>query len=136
MTTTSSVLHSQPGRKKRRPLSGIRRRETREAWLILTPILLYFSIFFLFPVISNFYISFTKWNGIRGAPVWIGLRNYLQYLKPPYPLIIGNTLLFAVFGLVFQNHWLTERITASQLDKCVITGHPIENIKHQVAITR
>jgi len=102
MTTTSSVLHSQPGRKKRRPLSGIRRRETREAWLILTPILLYFSIFFLFPVISNFYISFTKWNGIRGAPVWIGLRNYLQYLKPPYPLIIGNTLLFAVFGLVFQ----------------------------------
>ncbi|MCJ7736972.1 MAG: sugar ABC transporter permease, partial [Anaerolineae bacterium] len=52
--------------------------------------------------ISNLYISFTKWNGIRGAPVWIGLRNYLQYLKPPYPLIISNTLLFAVFGLVFQ----------------------------------
>ncbi|MCD6287070.1 MAG: sugar ABC transporter permease [Anaerolineae bacterium] len=102
MTTTSSVLHSQPGRKKRRPLSGIRRRETREAWFILTPILLYFSIFFLLPVISNLYISFTKWNGIFGAPVWVGLRNYIQYVKPPYPLIISNTLLFAVFGLVFQ----------------------------------
>jgi len=102
MTTTSSVLHSESGRKKRRPLSGIRRRETREAWLILIPILLYFSIFFLFPVVANLYISFTRWNGIRGAPEWIGLRNYLQYLKPPYPLIISNTLLFAVFGLVFQ----------------------------------
>ena len=102
MTTTSSVLQPQPARNKKRQLSGIRRRETREAWLILTPILLYFSIFFLFPVISNLYISFTRWNGILGAPVWIGLRNYLQYLKPPYPLIISNTLLFAVFGLVFQ----------------------------------
>lgn len=102
MTTTSSALKSQPSRRKKRRLSGIQRRQTREAWLILTPILLYFSIFFLFPVVSNFYISFTQWNGIRGAPVWVGLRNYLQYLKPPYPLIISNTLLFAVFGLVFQ----------------------------------
>ena len=102
MTTTSSVLQPQPARKKKRQLRGIRRRETREAWLILTPILLYFSIFFLFPVVSNLYISFTQWNGIRGAPVWIGLRNYLQYLKQPYPLIISNTLLFAVFGLICQ----------------------------------
>ena len=100
MATTSAVSQSQIPRKRR--LSSIRRRETREAWIILIPILLYFSIFFLFPVISNFYISFTQWNGIRGAPVWVGLKNYLQYLRPPYTLIISNTLLFAVFGLVFQ----------------------------------
>lgn len=100
MATTAPVPGS---RVPRRPkLSGIRRRETREAWIILIPILLYYSIFFLFPVISNFYISFTRWNGIMGAPEWIGLKNYLQYLKPPYTLIISNTLLFAVFTLLFQ----------------------------------
>ncbi|MCD6555129.1 MAG: sugar ABC transporter permease [Anaerolineae bacterium] len=100
MTATASLPRARAPRKRK--LSGIRQRETREAWIILTPILLYFSIFFLFPVISNFYISFTRWNGISGAPQWIGFKNYLQYLKPPYTLIISNTLLFAVFTLVFQ----------------------------------
>jgi ABC-type sugar transport system permease subunit len=100
MATTVPLPETRVVRKRK--LKGVRRRETIEAWLILTPILLYFSIFFLFPVVANFYISFTRWNGIRGAPEWIGLRNYLQYLKPPYTLIITNTLLFAVFTLVFQ----------------------------------
>jgi ABC-type sugar transport system permease subunit len=81
---------------------GIRRRQTVEAWLILTPILLYYSIFFLFPVISNFYVSFTRWNGIQGAPQWIGLANYAKYLRPNYPLIIFNTLFFAVIILLVQ----------------------------------
>lgn len=87
---------------KRKPQSGFRRRQTIEAWIILIPILIYFSIFFLFPVISNFYISFTRWNGIVGAPEWVGLTNYLRYLRPPYPLIISNTILFAVGILVVQ----------------------------------
>lgn len=88
-----------PGKPRR---SGLQRRQTIEAWVILIPILLYYSVFFLFPVVSNFYISFTQWNGIRGAPVWIGLKNYLRYLRPPYTLIISNTLLFAVGILLFQ----------------------------------
>ncbi|MGC9350064.1 MAG: carbohydrate ABC transporter permease [Anaerolineae bacterium] len=100
MATTAPIPRARIGRKRK--LTGIRRRETREAWIILIPILLYFSIFFLFPVISNFYISFTRWNGISGAPEWVGLKNYLQYMRRPYPLIISNTLLFAVFTLVFQ----------------------------------
>jgi len=100
MATTAPISQTRTLRRKK--LTGARLRETREAWIILTPVLLYFSVFFLFPVISNLYISFTEWNGIMGAPKWVGLENYLQYLKRPYPLIISNTLLFAVFTLVFQ----------------------------------
>ncbi|MBN1250193.1 MAG: sugar ABC transporter permease [Anaerolineae bacterium] len=96
---TTSHLGRRNGRKR---LTGKRRRDTIEAWIILTPILIYFSIFFLFPVVSNFYISFTKWNGIMGAPEWTGFSNYLRYLRPPYPLIIGNTLIFAVGILLVQ----------------------------------
>jgi ABC-type sugar transport system permease subunit len=70
--------------------------------LILTPILVYYSIFFLFPVVANLYVSFTRWNGIQGSPQWVGLRNYRQYLTGSYPLIVFNTLLFAVVILVAQ----------------------------------
>lgn len=99
-----SLNASLPGgiKKTQRRGGGLRRRQTIEAWLILTPILLYYSIFFLFPVITNFYVSFTRWNGIQGAPQWVGLANYVQYLKPPYPLIVFNTLLFAVIILLVQ----------------------------------
>lgn len=101
MVTTAQVPGTQlPGKQKFK--SGFRRRQTIEAWIILTPILIYFSIFFLFPVVTNFYVSFTRWNGIVGTPVWVGLKNYMQYLRPPYSLIISNTLLFAMGILLIQ----------------------------------
>ncbi len=77
-------------------------RDAIEAWIILTPILLYYSIFFLFPVIADVYVSFTKWNGIVGAPQWVGLTNYRAFLKPPYPLTLFNTMLFAFTILILQ----------------------------------
>ena len=77
-----------------------RHREPLEAWLILTPILAYYSLFFLFPVIANFLVSFTRWSGVYDKPVWVGLRNYKQYLVHPYPLTVFNTFLFTVVILL------------------------------------
>ena len=77
-------------------------RQTLLAWTILTPVFLYFAIFSLAPIIINTALSFTKWNGIVGSPEWVGLDNYLRYLKPPYPLIIGNTALFSIGILTIQ----------------------------------
>jgi ABC-type sugar transport system permease subunit len=79
-----------------------RHRQAIEAWVILTPVLLYYLLFAIVPVVLNLSISFTRWNGISGTPQWVGLANYVQYLKPPYPLIIFNTALFAVTILVVQ----------------------------------
>ena len=79
-----------------------RHREAIESWVILAPILLYYSIFFLFPVIANTYVSFTKWNGIVGAPKWVGLTNYKAFLRPPYPLTLFNTILFALVILALS----------------------------------
>jgi ABC-type sugar transport system permease subunit len=87
---------------KRARSGKLHRRQAIEAWLILTPILIYYSVFFLFPVVANLYVSFTRWNGIQGLPKWVGLANYKLYLTKPYPLIILNTLLFAVLILVVQ----------------------------------
>ena len=79
-----------------------RHREPIEAWLILGPILFYYSFFFLFPVIANFTVSFTRWSGVYDKPRWVGLSNYKAYLDYPYPLTVFNTALFTVSILLTQ----------------------------------
>jgi multiple sugar transport system permease protein len=79
-----------------------RNHQTITAWIILTPVLIYFMLFNVIPVLLNIGISFTYWNGISGGPEWVGLANYARYLRDPYPLIIFNTVLFSVIILVFQ----------------------------------
>lgn len=77
-------------------------RQPLEAWLILSPILLYYSIFFIFPVVANILVSFTHWSGVYDSPVWVGLGNYRAYLDSPYPLTLFNTLFFTIAILVAQ----------------------------------
>lgn len=76
-------------------------RDAVFAWIILTPVLLYFFIFNIIPVILNLIVSFMSWNAIT-PPQWIGPANYARFLSPPYPAIVLNTALFAVLILVFQ----------------------------------
>lgn len=79
-----------------------RNRHAFEAWIILTPVLLYYVVFSVAPVLLNLSLSFTRWNGISGVPEWVGFNNYLTYLRGSYPLIIFNTALFAICALVIQ----------------------------------
>jgi ABC-type sugar transport system permease subunit len=80
-----------------------RNRHAVEGWLIMVPILVYFSAFFFFPVVSNFLLSFTKWSGLSGAPTWVGFSNFRRYLTDPtYLQVITNTIVFAVLILVIQ----------------------------------
>ena len=65
-----------------------RHRQALEGWLILTPILLYYSFFFIFPVVGNLYLSFTSWSGVAGAPKWVGLAQYKVNLSGDYLLTI------------------------------------------------
>jgi ABC-type sugar transport system permease subunit len=104
MTTLTSTTQSPPAA---RTLSAwqrwrFRHRQPLEAWIILTPVLLYFFVFNVAPVLLNLSLSFTRWNGITGFPEWIGLNNYLQYTRGVYPTIIFNTALFAVSALLIQ----------------------------------
>ena len=71
-------------------------RQTFEAWLILTPILIYYFFFNIIPIGLNIFASLTSWRGAFVAPEWVGLANYARYLQQPYPLIMFNTALFAI----------------------------------------
>ncbi len=80
-----------------------RHRHTVEAWMILGPSLIYYSIFFALPALVSLALSFTRWSGMSGQPVWVGLDNFRRYLTAPYyQQIILNTLGFAISILILQ----------------------------------
>jgi multiple sugar transport system permease protein len=65
-----------PGR-RRRP--GFGRRDHVVGWLLVTPALVYFVAFLLYPAAAALYYSFTDWN-LRSSPNWVGLANYTDLL--------------------------------------------------------
>ncbi len=82
------------------PRFSLRRRQAIEAWVILTPILLYYVIFSVAPVIANLVLSFVEWDG-RNPAVWVGLDNYIAFFTTPrYLEILGNTFFFALIILL------------------------------------
>lgn len=84
--------------------AGKLRRETALAYAFLSPVLLFYSIFLVIPVMFSLAISFTDWGGFDlDSMTWIGLDNYRKLFGSEsnflYP-ILTNTFLFA-FGTVF-----------------------------------
>ena len=69
--TETAVLHMSKGRSKSTSKSVY--------WPYLIPGLLGFAVVVVVSIIWNFYLSFTKWNGL-GTPEWIGLENYQRLM--------------------------------------------------------
>ncbi len=79
-----------------------RHRDPVVAWSFLTPMIIYFLVMTIVPLIFLFAISFTDWN-IISPPKWVGLRNiqkiFSNYDNWFYVKIIGRTIVYAVFIL-------------------------------------
>jgi ABC-type sugar transport system permease subunit len=58
-----------------------RKGDLYSALLFLSPTLLIFSAFILFPVIFSFYLSFHEWNMFSGNTTYVGLDNYIRMFK-------------------------------------------------------
>lgn len=82
------------------------RQRTILAYLFLSPVLLFFLVFFLIPIVFSLYISFARWDmltPLSQAPL-VGLKNY-QYIlfkDDLFLLTLKNTLVFAL-GTVVLN---------------------------------
>ncbi len=55
-------------------------KEALWAYIFLTPIIVGFIVFTIFPVAMSFYYSLTKYDGIL-EPQFVGLQNYINILK-------------------------------------------------------
>lgn len=81
------------GAKKRRKLAD----ESRDAAILLTPLIALLLVFVLFPVFSNFYYALTKWKGF-GAPEFVGLANFQRLLEDRnFWEAVGNTFSLLIY---------------------------------------
>ncbi|MDD4953488.1 MAG: sugar ABC transporter permease [Candidatus Omnitrophica bacterium] len=74
--------------------------EQRYSYLFIAPAIILFSVFVLVPVVSSFFLSFTKYNALS-APRWVGLANYYEifFKDPRFWKALGNTAIY-VLGVV------------------------------------
>lgn len=70
--------------------------------LFLTPAVIMFVAFILYPVCNTIYLSFHSWKGIYGAPVnFVGISNYVQVFKnEDFWRSLLNSFFFMIGGFV------------------------------------
>lgn len=80
---------------------GYNRRDTRAAWLMLSPFLLFFAIFILYPVVMTVAYSFT-YNNLKQTGGWAGLAHYRYILTKDrhFRMALINTGIYALVSLV------------------------------------
>lgn len=76
-------------------------RNLRTGLLFISPWIIGFLVFTLYPVVASFYYSLTNDNMIS-TPQFIGFQNYTALFQDQYfRIALGNTLYMIVFGLSF-----------------------------------
>jgi multiple sugar transport system permease protein len=92
-TVTRNIL---PGQRQRTSLA---RRETITFYLCISPWLLGFLLFVLWPMVASLFLSFTRWDLL--SPVeFVGLRNYQKMLSGD-PLVAQALKVTAVYTSVY-----------------------------------
>jgi multiple sugar transport system permease protein len=77
--------------------------ETRTAWLFLLPSLIGFLVFYAYPALRGFYLSFTNFDLLRNSGEWIGTRNYqLMFKDALFWNALWVTLKYVVINIGIQ----------------------------------
>src|SRR2546430_11737792 len=82
MTSRHAAAHPLAPRSRR---AGGLSRQARHRLTVLSlmaPTLIGIGVFFIYPLLSAFYFSFTKFNFLN-PPTWVGLKNYEAMLHDP-----------------------------------------------------
>lgn len=82
-----------------RRISPAERRQLLTGLLFVSPWLLGFLIWMLYPLASSFYYSLTRYDLLR-PPVFIRLENYREILltDPHFKVVLSNTLFYVGLG--------------------------------------
>lgn len=76
------------------------KKESFTAYLLIAPMIILSSIFFLFPVFYSGVLSFVDWN-LFNNPLFVGFRNFKELLASDYfRETLMNTLLYSIGLLI------------------------------------
>jgi multiple sugar transport system permease protein len=93
MVPATKALKTKPKRSK------LELKETLEFYLYISPWIIGFLVFLLYPLGSSLYYSFTRYE-IGSTPRWIGLENYVDmFTDPRYLNSIKVTLIYALVSV-------------------------------------
>jgi len=100
----TEMLEAELPKTQRVPATGQARRSAPSQssrllfiWASLTPILLYFFIFSLLPIVAAFYISLQNWPLMGGKRTFVGFEHYANILQDPrFYASLWNTAYFAI----------------------------------------
>lgn len=75
--------------------------QTRKDWpsalFFLSPTMVIFGVFVLFPVVFSFFLSFQQWNMFSSATTYVGLDNYRQIMRnPEFWMVLKNTFVYTL----------------------------------------
>ena len=97
--TTATTATEVRGISRLRPSRSSHRRQTRSGLLFVSPWVIGFLAFFVYPFFATLYYSFTNFNGV-GAPKWVGLANYSQLFNDPlFKTSLFNTFYYTAIEL-------------------------------------
>ena len=89
------------GTKKKKKLTDSQKKEERTAWMILSPMFLWWIAACGFPLVFGFALAFMEWRSVIELPVFVGLDNFVTFFTDPtYLKILGQTV-FLGFGSTF-----------------------------------
>jgi len=72
------------------------------SYLFLSPWLILFVGFGLFPILYTFYLSFSKYTMLNPDIRWVGIKNYLEVLgDPEFLAALSHTTIFAIGTIPF-----------------------------------
>ncbi|GAA2756399.1 carbohydrate ABC transporter permease [Actinopolymorpha rutila] len=52
-------------------------------WLFLTPTVVLYGLYTVYPIVASYWYSFVRWDGFGSDKSWIGLQNYRDVLADP-----------------------------------------------------
>lgn len=84
---------------RRRRLTATQRRGLRIGLLFISPWIVGFAAFVVYPLVYSVVISLTRYSGMT-SPVWIGVQNYVSAFHDPLVgTSVGNTLYYALLAV-------------------------------------
>jgi multiple sugar transport system permease protein len=85
--------------RRREKLSAIERRNLRLGLLFISPWLIGFLAFLVFPILSSLYYSFTDYSGF-GSADFVGLSNYSRMIDDTlFWKSLGNTFYYTLLAV-------------------------------------
>lgn len=109
--------------RSRQPLTATERRRVFTGLLFVSPWLIGFLAWTIYPLISSLYYSFTRYDILR-PPVFVGLKNYVELFTsdPHFRVVIPNT--FYYVGLGTPLALMTAFLLATLLNTRIV-GRPV-----------